>query len=151
LNEFYVKLFNFAFSFRTVQEKSQTFKFNVHECNTSMCVNVLEHVTLRIELHINVRSIKDIDIILTSPSNTTSFLLTKDTSNTDRENKPTVITWTFMSVHFWGELPNGTWTATVQTNAACKCRQVFFISYFRYFIVHHEIKTHETKTVFKII
>lgn len=79
-----------------------------------MCVSFLEHVTLHLKIDIKVGSVKDIEIVLTSPSNTLSFLLTNDPYNRGVKDKPNIISWTFMSVHFWGELSNGTWTAIVQ-------------------------------------
>jgi len=91
-------------------------KFNVEECFNNDCVSFLEHVTLDLKIDIKVGSIKDIDIVLTSPSNTASFLLTKKPSERGRKDETNVISWPFMSVHFWGELSNGTWTATVQNN-----------------------------------
>lgn len=91
-------------------------EFNVDECTDAACVNVLEHVTLYLKLDIKAGSIGDFDIVLISPSKTISFLLTKDLSNRKRKDDPRIIEWTFMSVHFWGELSHGTWTAEVNTD-----------------------------------
>ena len=50
----------------------------------------------------------DIQIELTSPSNTTSTLLPY--RDYDFINEEGYDNWPFMSVHFWGENPVGTWT-----------------------------------------
>ena len=50
----------------------------------------------------------DIEIELTSPSGTRSVLLPY--RDYDFVNEEGYDNWPFMSVHFWGENPNGTWT-----------------------------------------
>ena len=53
----------------------------------------------------------DIYITLQSPSATASTLLFKRPYDNDRTNGYS--NWPFMSVHFWGEDPRGTWTLVV--------------------------------------
>ncbi len=54
----------------------------------------------------------DIKISLTSPQGTSSILLPY--RKYDFVNQVGYHNWPFMSVHFWGENPVGTWTLTVQ-------------------------------------
>ena len=68
----------------------------------------------------------DCQIVLTSPSGTTSNLLTRryrDITSSGFED------WEFTSVHFWGENPSGNWTFSIYTsehsgNHSNKTRQV---------------------------
>eukprot|EP00731_Ephydatia_muelleri_P028842 Em0020g486a len=53
----------------------------------------------------------DVYITLQSPSATTSTLLFKRPYDNDRTSGYT--NWPFLSVHFWGEDPRGTWTLAV--------------------------------------
>ena len=71
-------------------------------------INFLEHVQCIISLKSVMRGA--IKIILISPLGTKSTLLyprPKDHASGSFED------WPFMSVHFWGEPPNGTWTLEV--------------------------------------
>lgn len=64
----------------------------------------MEHVQIIVNLTTPKRG--DIEIEIRSPSGTSSTLLTKrpkDNSGLGFNN------WPFMTVHFWGEPPNGTW------------------------------------------
>ena len=71
-------------------------------------LNYLEHVQCKITLHYSPRGA--LHIVLTSPSGTKSSLLLprpRDKTNSGFED------WPFLSVHFWGERANGTWTLEV--------------------------------------
>ena len=74
------------------------------------CDNVrfLEHVQAKVTLTATRRG--DIHIYLTSPSGTRSTLLAQrpmDNSRSGFQN------WPFMTVHTWGENPNGEWKLEV--------------------------------------
>jgi len=75
-------------------------------------VSYLEHVTAEIEFSYN--QLRGVTLLyLTSPSGTKSHLLTyRPTDATDNFVAGT-LTWTFMSVHFWGENPTGMWSLEV--------------------------------------
>lgn len=68
----------------------------------------LEHVQVEASIEYTRRG--DLHITLTSPSGTPTVLLAereRDTSSSGFRN------WFFMSVHTWGENPNGTWTLKI--------------------------------------
>lgn len=66
-----------------------------------------EHVVLKSEIFHNSRG--DLDIEVTSPTGTTSKLITKhDDFNAH------YIDWPFMSLFYWGENPDGNWTVTIR-------------------------------------
>lgn len=76
---------------------------------------------------------------LTSPAGTISQLLSKRPKDIDVAG---FHAWPFMSVHYWGELANGTWKLTVKSgNAVGKLYVIFFSkkralsSYFRMHLV----------------
>ena len=76
-------------------------------------INVVEHVVCRVTLQHNPRG--SLHLVLISPMGTRSSLLLprpKDRSDKGFDN------WPFLSVHFWGEPPNGTWTLEVTHNGA---------------------------------
>ncbi|KAM4706408.1 neuroendocrine convertase 1 [Discoglossus pictus] len=71
-------------------------------------VKSLEHLQLETTIEYTRRG--DLHITLTSPSGTSTVLLTereRDTSPNGFKN------WDFMSVHTWGEDPTGTWTVKI--------------------------------------
>lgn len=77
-----------------------------------LCKNVayVEHVQVVVDLDAFKRG--NVEISIGSPAGTISTLLTirpKDESVYGFAN------WTFMSVHFWGESPNGLWTIYINT------------------------------------
>lgn len=55
------------------------------------------------------------EVTLTSPSGTISMLLPLRPPDTNSYTN-TFDNWPLMSVHFWGENPNGKWTITVHNN-----------------------------------
>lgn len=83
--------------------------------NTSACsgtenaVNYLEHVQVKISLKFQPRG--NLRITLVSPSGTHTHLLMPRPRDTDED---TFDKWPFMTVHFWGEKPHGTWTIIIR-------------------------------------
>lgn len=83
--------------------------------NTSACagtdnaVNYLEHVQARISLKFQPRG--NLRITLISPSGTPSHLLMSRPRDSDED---TFDKWPFMTVHFWGEKPQGTWKIIIR-------------------------------------
>lgn len=72
-------------------------------------INYLEHVELIATIEYPTRG--DLELFLTSPMGTTSNILTYR----PRDKAMMGFTdWTFMSVHFWGEQPQGSWTLRVR-------------------------------------
>ncbi|XP_024081475.1 furin-like protease 2 [Cimex lectularius] len=71
-------------------------------------VRYLEHVQCKIKLRVKPRG--SLKIVLTSPSGTPSILL----KSRPKDNVFDALDdWPFMSVHFWGEDPRGTWKLAV--------------------------------------
>lgn len=68
----------------------------------------MEHVQVKVNLTAHKRG--DIEIKVTSPSGTTSTLLAVRPMDNSRSG---FANWPFMSVHTWGEQPNGHWKLTV--------------------------------------
>lgn len=76
---------------------------------TESAINHLEHIQARISLKFQPRG--NIRITLISPSGTPSHLLMARPRDTDED---TFDKWPFMSVHFWGENPQGTWKIIIR-------------------------------------
>ncbi|XP_043926133.1 uncharacterized protein LOC122800845 [Protopterus annectens] len=99
--------------------ESVTVSLNVNACKaTKNVINVLEHVQPVVSISSVCRG--DLTVDLISPFGTKSRLLGtrhNDISDTGMKN------WTFMSVHFWEEEPEGIWKLKVQDhkNTAYKC------------------------------
>ena len=75
---------------------------------TSHQLAVLEHVVCKVTLRHNPRG--SLHLVLISPMGTrSSLLLPRPKDRTDKAFE----SWPFLSVHFWGEPPNGTWTLEV--------------------------------------
>lgn len=74
------------------------------------CAEVLylEHIQVKVNLTAHKRG--DIEIKLTSPAGTTSTLLAVRPMDNSRMG---FANWPFMTVHTWGEQPNGHWQLTV--------------------------------------
>jgi len=78
-------------------------------CNqTHNCVNSVEHVQVRVRYFSSMHSV--VQITLRSPMGTVSTLMSP---RSDDRATNTVVDWTFMTVHHWGEDPTGTWTLTL--------------------------------------
>lgn len=79
--------------------------------NTQESISVLEHVVCKVSLKHNPRG--SVHMVLISPMGTRSSLLLprpRDKTDSGFDN------WPFLSVHFWGEPPNGTWTLELTQN-----------------------------------
>ncbi|KAH9286625.1 Furin-like protease 1, isoforms 1/1-X/2 [Echinococcus granulosus] len=76
-------------------------------------VAYLEHVQAKVTLTSDCRG--EVELWLTSPMGTKSKLLSKRPFDLDVAG---FHAWPFMSVHFWGETANGTWTLTVHSGNA---------------------------------
>ena len=70
-------------------------------------IRFLEHVQAEVTLSIHPRGA--LSIFLTSPSGTKSTLLPRR----PRDTKSKLIAWKFLTVHCWGENPQGKWTLTL--------------------------------------
>lgn len=77
--------------------------------DTSSSIKFLEHVQAQISLHYSRRG--DLRINLTSPNGTQSTLLPPRPNDWQAAgfNK-----WPFLSVHFWGESPQGEWILEIE-------------------------------------
>lgn len=74
-------------------------------------VRFLEHVQARISLQFKPRG--NLKISLISPSGTSSNLLLPRMRDTDDDS---FNDWPFLSVHFWGENPTGTWKLRIENS-----------------------------------
>lgn len=75
-------------------------------------VRYLEHVQAKVTLTATRRG--DIHIYLTSPSGTKATLLAQRPMDNSRGGFQQ---WPFMSVHTWGENPNGIWKLEIHNEA----------------------------------
>ena len=82
--------------------------------DTSSCISFTEHVTA----YVDYVSFYDplVELKLCSPSNTCSYILTKQKTSSTLAAKQVRRKWTFMSVQFWGEDPEGIWTLSMDVN-----------------------------------
>ncbi len=79
---------------------------------TAKEIRYLEHVQCKVTLQFTPRGA--LHLVLTSPSGTKSSLLLPRTRDKTAEG---FVDWPFLSVHFWGEPANGTWTLDVYRSA----------------------------------
>ena len=87
------------------QKTSMNLEFNQCQESENTSMSTLEHVQLVISLNYTKRG--DSSLYLTSPRGTRSQLLPARPLDTTSDG---LVKWTFMSLHFWGEHPLGTWT-----------------------------------------
>jgi subtilisin-like proprotein convertase family protein len=86
-------------------------------------IRFLEHVTATVALNYTERR-GLIEINLISPSGLTSPLLTLSLyDNFATENE---LSWTFKSVHFWGENPTGNWRFQFRSVAKVAVGKIWF-------------------------
>lgn len=78
---------------------------------TPNSVLYLEHVLLNINLKYSKRG--ELEIILYSPSGTKSQILSPRPEDDSNEG----FSWTFTTVHFWGESPVGTWVIVLNDSS----------------------------------
>ncbi|CAG2222106.1 Proprotein convertase subtilisin/kexin type 5,Proprotein convertase subtilisin/kexin type 4,Proprotein convertase subtilisin/kexin type 6,Furin-like protease 2 [Mytilus edulis] len=83
---------------------------------STMCsLSYIEHVTATVSFSYDrYRGLTE--IFLVSPSGTESHLLTNRGKDAVRYQEAGNLTWTFMSVHYWGENPIGNWTLQVRSH-----------------------------------
>lgn len=112
-NVFTLHKFNPGFIFffsRVISGSGLTVKVEMDGCaDTPNYIQYLEHVQVKITLRYSRRG--DVQLYLVSPNGTRSTLLQKRKNDyQDGEFKD----WPFMTVHFWGEQPMGTWRLEIQ-------------------------------------
>ncbi|XP_072332746.1 PC3-like endoprotease variant B isoform X2 [Scyliorhinus torazame] len=100
---------------------SLTLNLTTNGCmGTANEIDALEHV----QVTVNVSSIcrGDLDISLISPFGTKSKLLAVRTAD---DSKFGLRNWTFMTIHFWGEKPEGVWIfiITDHANSVKRCKR----------------------------
>lgn len=96
------------FYFRTTSDsfKSDNRTIELSDCST---ISYLEHVTIDIDFSYDQK--RGVTVLyLLSPSGTESHLLHSRYNDVVQFSTAGSLSWTFMSVHFWGENPIGTWT-----------------------------------------
>ncbi|XP_048454088.1 PC3-like endoprotease variant B [Rhincodon typus] len=100
---------------------SLTLNLTTNACmGTRNAIDTLEHVQVTVTLSSICRG--DLEISVMSPFGTKSKLLavrSNDNSQAGLKN------WTFMSVHFWGEKPDGVWILTItdEANSVATCER----------------------------
>ena len=94
----------------TIEKDGMVLKMSADGClNTDHEVMFLEHVQLKISLTYSRRG--DLQLHLMSPTGTPSTLLPR---RKDDYQPGKLDSWHFLSVFYWGERPNGTWTLIVE-------------------------------------
>ncbi|XP_041365224.1 furin-like protease kpc-1 isoform X2 [Gigantopelta aegis] len=78
-------------------------------CSGDRKVNYIEHVQAQITLSYHRRG--DVVLYLTSPMGTRSKILPRRPNDM---NAGAFTNWHFLSVHFWGERPEGTWILDIE-------------------------------------
>lgn len=97
---------------------------------TASCGNKIERLE-HVEAHITFDCIRrgEVELFLTSAQGTQSKLLTKRRKDI---SSATSFSWKFMSVHYWGENPSGTWSLKMRVKDSAvagsltKWKLVFF-------------------------
>ena len=99
------------------QETPLVVKLNMDGCGRDKMIRYLEHVVVVVSLSHPSRG--NVELTLVSPSGTESKLLPYRS-----RDKSTVgfVWWQFMTVHHWGENPNGIWSFIVRERSR-KCRR----------------------------
>ena len=82
-----------------------------HPC--SKAIKFLEHLHATIDLSSRTQR-GDLKVYLTSPSGTESVLLGFRPADSQQTGLGAFSQWPLMSVHYWGENPEGTWVLTVE-------------------------------------
>jgi Proprotein convertase P-domain len=99
---------------RTLEKRGASFQVAIDGCRgTKNEINFLEHVQAKVTLSYSKRG--DLQLYLQSPSGTKSTLLPRR-KNDFQAGK--LDAWPFLSVFYWGEQPNGTWTLTAENVGA---------------------------------
>ncbi|KAL3861834.1 hypothetical protein ACJMK2_007848 [Sinanodonta woodiana] len=79
--------------------------YNSITIGSDCSIQYLEHV--QVQLSFQADGVGFVELTLTSPSGTKSFLMTQRKGD---NNNPGSDFWTFMTVQHWGEAPQGQWT-----------------------------------------
>lgn len=97
--------------------KSIEIFFRTDGCkNTTNEVNYLEHVQVIVSVDYTLRGA--LDIYLISPTGTETVLLTRRPKDTSKEGFKN---WKFLSLHLWGENPNGVWKLVIRDKSSRNC------------------------------
>ncbi|XP_066953849.1 furin-like protease 1 [Macrobrachium rosenbergii] len=100
---------NAAHSDKLIPQKSfVTLELDVVDCPG---VSYLEHVQAKVSLTADRRG--DIEIYLSSPAGTKSTLLAQRPHDSSRSG---FHSWPFLTVHMWGERPEGKWKLEIHNN-----------------------------------
>ena len=95
---------------RTIEKDGMQLKMATDACSDSSdAVIFTEHVQVKVSLSYSRRG--DLQLLLHSPSGTTSTLLPR---RKEDYQPGTLDSWHFLSVFYWGERPNGTWTLSLE-------------------------------------
>ena len=99
----------------SVKAHTREYSIESDSCfNTTNHVRYLEHVQLKVNISCN--NITEVTLNLISPQGTKVGLLTTITVKENARIKYENLQWTFMSVHFWGEDPEGDWILQMVTD-----------------------------------
>ena len=79
----------------------------------------MEHVQAITSLHLTGGTRKDISVTITSPAGTVSTLLPFRPRDRHKEG---FHSWPFMTVHFWGEKPQGSWVFSINVLGESKVK-----------------------------
>ncbi|KAK7082116.1 hypothetical protein SK128_015082 [Halocaridina rubra] len=105
-------MFNGYRDFRPDQWLNITRDLDTTEIPLSESMRTVEHVVANITISHPERKL--LTIFIVSPSGTTSQVLTH---RNDDNSTAGFKSWGFMSVHFWGENPIGTWTVALKSDS----------------------------------
>jgi len=95
---------------RTIEKHGMTLKMSTDGCaDTEQAVMYTEHVQVKVSLNYSRRG--DLQLHLLSPSGTPSTLLPR---RKDDYQPGRLDAWHFLSIFYWGERPNGTWTLILE-------------------------------------
>lgn len=102
--------FVLCFECRTIDRRGSSFQIATDGCfGTKNEINYLEHVQAKVTLSYSRRG--DLQLHLVAPSGTRSTLLQR---RKDDFQAGKLDAWSFLSVFYWGEHPNGTWTLNAE-------------------------------------
>lgn len=94
----------------TISELTSTIKDSGENCT----IRSLEKVQIDVCFSYDSRR-GDITLILESPSFTKSYLMTpRSMDSLSTHDLPGIVTWTYTSVHFWGENIQGKWNLSMK-------------------------------------
>ncbi len=123
------------------KDSKETIKQTVNMDSCLGSLNSLEHVQAAITLKQSPRG--SLHIVLISPMGTRSSLLLP--RQYDYSEAP-FNAWPFISVHFWGEPPNGTWTLEVSHTSAANRRAPGILKKWQLTLMGHQANVFPTAT-----